>query len=61
MIEKARSNQADPEMQGILSKWETANQRILEAYPVDRDTDMSILETAFEEAHKPKVRKEKAA
>ena len=54
LIERARKNGADAEMQNILSKWESANMKIFEAYPLDRPTDMSVLEAAIEDVHKPK-------
>lgn len=41
-------------MQGILKKWEEANQKIFEKYPSDKPNDLAVLESALEEVHKPK-------
>lgn len=41
-------------MQEILTKWEDANNKIFDKYPSDRPADLSILEQALEEVHKPK-------
>lgn len=55
LIEKARASGADSELQGILSKWEEANRKIFEQYPADRPNDLTVLEQALEEVHKPKA------
>lgn len=55
LIERARANGADHDMQGILNKWEEANRKIFEQYPDDRPSDLSVLEQALEEVHRPKA------
>ena len=57
LIEKARGNGADEDLQGILNKWEEANKKIFDKYPDDKPHDLSILEQALEEVHKPKESK----
>tara|TARA_B110000285_G_C14568894_1_gene356964 strand:+ start:107 stop:283 length:177 start_codon:yes stop_codon:yes gene_type:complete len=48
-------------LQEILTKWEDANNKIFDKYPADRPADLSILEQALEEVHKPKLMSPKAA
>ena len=61
LIEKARASGADSELQGILSKWEEANRKIFEQYPADRPNDLTVLEQALEEVHKPKAQNTSAS
>ena len=44
LIEKARANGADQDLQGILKKWEEANLKIFEKYPADKPNDLAVLE-----------------
>ena len=44
LIEKARNQGADQDLQGVLKKWEDANKKIFEKYPNEHQNDLSILE-----------------
>ena len=55
LIAKAKSSgNVDSETQGILSKWESANQKIFDTYPEEPQNDLSLLQQALEEVHAPK-------
>ena len=44
LIAKAKSSgNVDSETQGILSKWESANQKIFDTYPEEPQNDLSLL------------------